>query len=140
MNNLLKLTSLTLTGLAVTACATQQGNVIEASQFMDIDWTVQTIAGNDVLPDAKPTIRFGSDYNVSGSATCNRLIGTYKMEGREIDLGPLGSTMMSCAPNENMQQERAFLDALDDVEAIQVLADGTLLMSTDEGETITASQ
>lgn len=139
MNNLIKLTTLTLTGLVVTACATQQGNMNDTSQFMDIDWTVQTIAGNDVLPEAKPMIRFGSDNNISGSATCNRLVGSYKMEGREIDIEALGTTMMACAPTENMQ-EKAFLDMIDDIESIQVLADGSLLMFSDNGETIKASQ
>lgn len=139
MTNKFKLASLTALGLALAACATPNNTQSADTSFMDIEWTVQTLAGSDVLPNAKPTIRFGSDYAISGSGTCNRLVGTYEMNNGKIDIDPLGTTMMLCAPSENTQ-ERAFLEIIDDVEMIETVADGTLVLSTGDGEIITATR
>jgi hypothetical protein len=143
MNNLIKTCCLAIAAITACACSTQQGSSSSAPQFLYIDWTVQAIDGKAVLPDAKPTIRFSNDNRVSGSATCNRLVGSYKLEGekegRKIDIEPLGTTMMACPPEHNLQ-ERTFLDIINEVGSVQVLDDGTLLLDTNDGKTISATR
>jgi putative lipoprotein len=47
---------------------------------------------------------------VSGSGGCNQLVGSYKLNGKELKLSQMAGTMMACI--EGMDTERAFLDAL----------------------------
>ena len=46
---------------------------------------------------------------VQGSAGCNRMTGTYKLDGEKLKFGPLATTRMACP---DMQTETAFLKAL----------------------------
>jgi heat shock protein HslJ len=47
---------------------------------------------------------------VVGSGGCNRLTGTYVLDGASLTFSRVAATMMACA--QGMEQERAFLDAL----------------------------
>jgi copper homeostasis protein (lipoprotein) len=47
---------------------------------------------------------------VAGSGGCNRLMGSYAVEGDRLTFGPLGGTRMACP--EGMEQEHAFHAAL----------------------------
>lgn len=49
---------------------------------------------------------------VSGKAGCNRFFGTVKIDGKKVDFGPLGSTLMACE-QAVMDDEQAFLQVLD---------------------------
>jgi heat shock protein HslJ len=46
---------------------------------------------------------------VRGSAGCNRLMGTYHLDGEKLKFGPLATTRMACPA---METETAFLKAL----------------------------
>ena len=48
----------------------------------------EAVSENCELP---PSITFGADGRVSGNAGCNNLIGGWKLEGKAIAMGPLGS-------------------------------------------------
>lgn len=50
---------------------------------------------------------------VSGSGGCNRLSGSYELNGDQLTFSQMVGTMMACA--EGMDTERAFLDALQQV-------------------------
>lgn len=71
------------------------------------------------------------EARVAGSGGCNRLMGSYDLEGEALSFGRLATTMMACPAG--MQTERAFLDALEEVAAWEV--DGkTLTLSDADGE------
>jgi heat shock protein HslJ len=61
----------------------------------------------------------------------NRITGT-------INLETLSTTMMARALGK-MRQEKAFWDILDDVDTVELMDDGRLLMKTNEGETLVAA-
>lgn len=64
---------------------------------------------------AEPQLLFASDARqVSGSGGCNRITGSFTLEGDRMRLGPLAGTMMACA--NGMEQEQRFLTALNHVE------------------------
>ena len=48
-------------------------------------------------------------HKVQGSAGCNRMMGTYELDGNKLKFGPLATTRMACPA---LQTETAFLKAL----------------------------
>lgn len=58
------------------------------------------------------------ESRVAGSGGCNRLMGSYRLDGEALSFGQLATTMMACA--DGMQTEHAFLTALGDVSAWEV--------------------
>lgn len=57
------------------------------------------------------SVTFAKDGSVSGDAGCNRIIGTYTVDGSTIDIGPLATTLMYC--EGVMEAEQAFIKALE---------------------------
>jgi heat shock protein HslJ len=55
---------------------------------------------------------------VGGAGGCNRLSGSYQVNGEQLSLGPVTSTMMACT--EGMETEQAFLKALGQVKGWKV--------------------
>jgi len=52
-------------------------------------------------------------HRVSGAGGCNRLTGSYQVDGDKITFAQMASTAMACV--QGMDTERSFLDALKDV-------------------------
>jgi heat shock protein HslJ len=52
----------------------------------------------------------GDKSALRGSGSCNRLVGSYRLEGDAIEIGPIASTRMTCA--NGMAQEQALFAAL----------------------------
>jgi heat shock protein HslJ len=88
-------------------------------------WTVTTIGGTAAIADAKPTMAFGVDGQVGGSAGCNQYSGPFRVEGANIQVGDLASTLMLC-DGERGAQEMAFLAALRGAQTWHVTPDGSL--------------
>jgi len=74
-----------------------------------------------------PTIEFGADGRVSGSAGCNTFNGTYTLDGQTIALGPLAATKMACEPPASAV-EAEYLAALSGVAAWSIEPDGSLVL------------
>ncbi len=88
----------------------------------------------DVLPDTRITAEF-KDGQVSGTAGCNRYFSSYETDGSSLTTGPIGSTMMYCAPEAIMLQETAYLATLNSVAAYEI-TDGQLLLKNAAGEAV----
>ncbi|HIE21301.1 MAG TPA: META domain-containing protein, partial [Acidimicrobiia bacterium] len=69
---------------------------------------------------------------VSGTAACNGYGGTLRLSGDRFSVDNLAVTEMACFPPETMESEQAFLEALIDVDTVEV-ADGRLVL---RGETV----
>jgi len=77
-----------------------------------------TNLGNTQLPAAseqkEPHFILDSETRrVSGSGGCNRLMGSYELNGDHLKFSQMASTMMACP--EGMETEKAFLQALGQV-------------------------
>ena len=59
------------------------------------------------------TMVFDADGQVSGNGGCNQYSGGYSVDGNNISIGPLRSTMMACPDQAVGTQESQFLAALD---------------------------
>lgn len=74
-------------------------------------------------------ISFSADGKISGDAGCNRLLGTYTLDGTAIDLSHIGSTRRMCGPHL-MKIEGAFLKNL--ANTVKVTADGDNVLFWDK--------
>jgi heat shock protein HslJ len=59
---------------------------------------------------SEPHIVLHGDYRLTGSDGCNRMAGSYRLEGNTISFSQTASTMMACP--EGMEQEQRFRNAL----------------------------
>lgn len=89
-------------------------------------WVLQELGGA-VLVDVEPTLTFGGDGTVSGSAGCNTFSGTYALDGGDLSFGPLATTKMGCA-DPTMFVESAFLAAMAGVTGWSLDGAGRLLL------------
>ena len=64
---------------------------------------------------------------VVGSGGCNRLSGTYTLNGDFVGFGGMAATRMAC-PGGGMEQEAAFLQTLGDVKSWRVRGDDLALL------------
>jgi putative lipoprotein len=91
-------------GAAAAGASALQANV----------WRLQSLPGKDAkaLAAARQplTVRFEAG-RVSGFSGCNRLVGSYTVEGDTVTLSQLAGTMMAC-PEPAMALESAFRAAL----------------------------
>jgi copper homeostasis protein (lipoprotein) len=55
---------------------------------------------------------------LSGSGGCNRLTGSFELEGDKLRLGRMAGTMMACPTG--MEQEQRFLQSLEKVERYRI--------------------
>jgi heat shock protein HslJ len=64
------------------------------------------------------------DQRVAGSSGCNRVTGSYTIEGSMLRFGPTAGTRMACS-TQLMEQEQAFFNALEATNGFRI-ADGQL--------------
>ena len=101
------------------------------------EWIIEDIAGGGVIDNTQASLQFLADGRLAGSGTCNRIMGSYKMSGKKLSLGNLGSTMMMC-PEALMNQERKLLNLLPTVTGFHVDKTGALVLTTANKKTIVA--
>ena len=80
-----------------------------------------------LAPTTAPTLAFEDDTAV-GNGSCNQYFGSFELDGSSITFGPLASTEMFCADPGVMEQEAAYLAALQAVDSWTI-----------DGETLTLS-
>ena len=77
-----------------------------------------------------PTMKFFDDGRIGGNDGCNNYFGIFKVNGRTINIGDVGSTKMFC--QERQELEQAFLKALS-LELRGLFSDNKLVLSADGG-------
>jgi heat shock protein HslJ len=105
-------------------------------------WLLDELAGEPALADVTVTAQFGADGTLGGSGGCNSYGGPYTVDGDQITIGPLASTMMACA-EEIMDQEIQYLAALESAATFSVsgvqlemrMADGALAVTAQRSQT-----
>jgi heat shock protein HslJ len=83
-----------------------------------------------VLFGTEITAVFGDDGQVAGSASCNTYTASYALQDAAITFGPAATTRKMCdQPDGIMEQESAFLAALESAAGYQI--EGDVLVLTD---------
>lgn len=103
----------------------QVSNPVQDQPLENVRWTLAI--------DAGIWLEF-ADGQMSGSAGCNNIFGGYELDGEQLTLGPVGSTMMACS-EEQMARETEFLAALANVSAFHIEA-GSLALNGPDGVTL----
>lgn len=77
-------------------------------------WTLTTLGDTPVSADSSEREAFfvldPEQHHVSGSGGCNRLTGSYQLNGDQLKFGEMAATMMACP--QGMDTEQAFLKSL----------------------------
>jgi heat shock protein HslJ len=95
----------------------------------------QAVVG--VLAGTALTADFGKDGNLSGNSGCNTYNGGYKVNGDQITIGPLASSMMACEePAGVMEQEAQYLAALQSAATYQI--EGSVLQLRTKDDALAA--
>lgn len=96
------------------------------SDLAGTGWVLEELGGANLV-DVEPTLAFGGDGTVSGSAGCNTFSGTYALDGAILSFGPLATTKIACA-DPTMFVESAFLAAMADVTGWSLDSAGRLVL------------
>ena len=103
------------------------------------EWRIESLDGIGLLANSQATLQFLANGRLAGSATCNRILGSYSSEEGKprLRIEPAGTTMMIC-PEALMNQERKLLGLLPQVQRYRIDASGALVLETANGKTILA--
>ncbi len=103
-----------------------QSQALQGTSWDVIGYNNGKQAVTSVLAGTTLTAEFGKDGTLSGNGGCNTYSGPYQVNGNQITIGPLISTMMACGdPAGVMDQETQYLAALQSAATYQM--DGTAL-------------
>jgi heat shock protein HslJ len=101
----------------LTGCGTMFGSKAALALF-GTSWTVTGLADGKggvagLIAGSKATMHFGTEGNLSGSASCNSYSGHYSISGTQVKLpDTFTSTRKMCVNPGVMDQEQAFFKAL----------------------------
>ncbi len=101
-----------------------------------VDWVLERVADKTIDPAAakKPSLRLDTaEKKMSGFAGCNRMFGSYELDGTSLRFGTMGATRMMCP--DTMEIESAFMAALSATRSF-VLKDGALALADSSGTTV----
>jgi len=117
----------------------EQETVIEApppaTDLEGTSWVAESVAGKPVAEGFESTVSFEADDRITGNAGCNGYFGSWGVDGDAIAFGHIGATMMMC-PDEQMEQEQGFMEALNEAERFEV-KDGKLFLFSPAADQIT---
>jgi heat shock protein HslJ len=99
-------------------------------QLLGSDWNLISWEGVTILPDSVPTLAIEED-GLGGTTGCNHYFGMTDWDGANLTVGEVEMTEMFC--EGVMEQERAYIQALQTAESI-TLAGDTLTIHTTEGD------
>lgn len=126
--------------MVVSGCATSSGtsNTVDDTQtaneaLVGTYWKLMTLDGQPVAVadnQREAHLILGEDGRVSGSTGCNRLMGSYRLEGDTLTFSRLASTRMAC-PGDMARLEQAWLAALSET-AHYSIADQSLELQNAE--------
>ena len=133
-----------------TASLSAQGSVVLVLRRMDTSlegsfWVVtginnQTGGVQSVVAGTDPTVWFEVGGNLTGTAGCNNLMGSYVVDGPTVEIGPVATTRKFCStPPGVMDQEQNMVAALDNAATYEI--NGlTLTLRDEDGSTMLNAQ
>ena len=117
-------------GLLLSGCfGTQPSDVVDLDGTA---WVLTDLNGENLVDEGRPTLNFESGQ-ISGNSGCNHYGGSVQIEGDHIVIEGLFWTEMACMePAGIMEQERIYLDVLQNVDRLN-LQEGELILLNAEG-------
>lgn len=94
-------------------------------------WTLSGLVENEgvssMIGDEEITALF-EDGQLSGFAGCNSYSAEYSVDGEVLNLGDVVSTLVACEDEERNEREQAFLGALQNAAAYQIVRESLTLL------------
>ena len=103
-------------------------------------WTFERVRDRPVVDRSPAHILFGAEGRVAGSASCNRMTGSYTVDGETLALSPMAVTRRMCAVEALMEQEARVLAALGEVAGWRIEQGLLVLVDEEGGELFRASR
>jgi len=101
------------------------------------EWKVEDIGGRGIIDFTHVSLVFGHDSRITGVTGCNSYSVPYEVSGDRLSVGQGISTQRACLPALR-DQERKFLQILSELTRFKFSETGALILSTADGETLTA--
>jgi len=100
--------------------------------FAGTDWMLESYStGGDavssLIAETTITAKFAADGNVTGNAGCNHFGGQYSLDGADLTVSSLFSTLMYCETPGVMEQEATFMGHLANASSYRVEGDRLIL-------------
>lgn len=119
---------------ASVSCTIQPNDLtLEKDNIKDAYWVLLSVEGQDVevLNDTRTAyIRLEENENdVDGFTGCNKISGSYTLNGEQLQLAELSTTRMACP---DMEAENRLLNALRRVDNYKISGDLLTLFEGDE--------
>ncbi|MEO3428184.1 YbaY family lipoprotein [Pelagibius sp. CAU 1746] len=108
-----------------------------ADRLRGAEWRVEDIGRRGIVDFSRVSMTFGGDGRITGLTGCNSYSLTYRISGGRLSIGQGANTLRACLPALDDQQRR-FLRILSQVSRFEFTEDGALILSTPEGEALTA--
>jgi heat shock protein HslJ len=129
---------ITCSGDQVLAFAEKFGAELEGKAWM-LQFYGRPDSPTAVIRDTEPTAEFRAGQ-VNGTAGCNLYSGSYQVDETRLTFGPLASTEMWCTnPQGVMEQEQAYLKALDKAERYEIKG-GMLHITCSDDQVLTFTE
>ena len=124
-----------------------QAPEVTPAPFTGTLWLLQSYsipgkeAVSSVIAGTTVTAVFSADGNVSGSAGCNHYGGGYTLDGSNLSVSTLFTTLMYCEEPEGvMEQESRYLGLLGNVSTWRVEGDRLILSDTEGADLLIFAQ
>lgn len=99
-------------------------------------WTLESVAGEAPVPDARFQLKLGADGRIGGRSGCNTFSARYALNGTALTIHPpMIGTKMAC-PEAVMVQESTFRALLEGAASAAVGADGKLTVADKDGRAL----
>ncbi len=110
--------------LALSACALANG---DASELEDTRWRLVSYGDpgsqTPVIEETEVTLNFESGGQAGGSGGCNSFGARYQVSDGTISFSEIISTEVYCSPEEVMEQEQQYFEALRTAGDVEVTDD-----------------
>ena len=87
------------------------GSIGMSADLSGSEWRPSLISASEPPSEAKISVAFKDNGQVTGSGGCNRFFGPYAISGNTIKIGPIASTRKGCPGITHV--EMAFFAALE---------------------------
>jgi heat shock protein HslJ len=120
-------------GTAVAmAQETDDEEQLPVDDLVGTTWQLSTMAGEDVISDVVVTLTFEEGGRANGTAGCNRYNTEYTHDDNALTFGVVATTRMFCSQDRVMQQEAAFVAALESATRYEIFNDLLMIYYGDD--------
>jgi heat shock protein HslJ len=98
-------------------------------------WQLELLGTKPAIQKRKVTLVFQANNRLGGEAGCNSYGATYSLNGDQLILSEIVSTLMACVEPEIMEQEQQFLASLEQASSYKLEGNHLIILDTN-GDTL----